>query len=293
MIRQNTASTNSLYAATLKENVPWRPLKKFYRAHTTFPSSNDIDTNYYLGHLFTINGEQIIIAPPNNIYQLKEEDTQILSIIPAQDTAMSIDIVYSVNTSIDASEGELMRNYIITNGQEMGTFDKEDQLYTTLVNKYNKTFTYGKHTIEQTLIGIQTVNIDTQPGAVVCIRTSSSDQEQYIMINDTGELLFDPNEEGVYITDFIILGFYVPRNKTRNRNNISDNLKNMAVDFDVSSDSKIYYNHQWRNCQDTDNITIKPDEITPVHPFVMNGYLVEYPISAMLNYNVLLQEVGY
>jgi len=39
---------------------------------------------------------------------------------------MSIDVIYSVNSSIDAAKEELMRNYITTNGQIIDTFEKTD-----------------------------------------------------------------------------------------------------------------------------------------------------------------------
>ena len=168
--------------------------------------------NIYLGWLFTINGEQIIISPPNNIYEIKEDsfsfkrDTQI---IPAKDTAMLVD--YRLIQVRQEDLSNLPKNIRINkiNGQLVGTYSQETQLISRINYKYKYTYELGADRIKRYVNGVNTISVDTEPGTIIYVKTNTMDNAQRFIVNHTGELNFDPMNSEVYIVSLKIVGINV------------------------------------------------------------------------------------
>ena len=127
-------------------------------------SSYDFN-NVYLGYLFEINGEQIIIAPPNNIYELKEDNLKLGSnttIIPAKDTAMTIDYIINLRIEDDISKVPKFIRTENVNAQLMGTFSSINELITRIKYQYRYTFkNENDDTVKRYVNGIKSVLVDT------------------------------------------------------------------------------------------------------------------------------------
>ena len=223
---------------------------KLYQMQSTY---NDI--NVYLGWLFTINGQQIIVAPPNNIYEIKEDNFLLhkqATIIPAKDTAMLIDyrLINVIEEDLTLSPKNIRIDRI--NGQLVGTYSKQNQIIASIRYKYKFTYQQGKERIKRFVDqGLSTVLVDTQPGAVIKLKTTAMDSEQRFVVNETGELNFDPNETTVYINKLIIEGINIPLELINNRgsyNSLSEVSSPVEKDLvEVNNKKYCYYRSKW--CQ--------------------------------------------
>ena len=182
---------------------------QLYQIQSTYNSQN-----IYLGTLFEIDGEQIIISPPNNIYELKDQGvnfTQKSVIKPAKDTALTVDFVAELTIEEDTSKVPKIIRTDSINGQLVGPFAYDTDLISQINYQYKQNFqdTDRNQVIKQHISGVKTVNIDTQPGTIVEIKTSAQQitQSAYtIIVNETGELFFDPGDPTYYIKNFKIKG---------------------------------------------------------------------------------------
>lgn len=178
------------------------------------------ENNVYLGTLFEINGQQIIVSYPNNIYELKDDNLRLASnttIIPAKDTIMTID--YKIKESYKEDVTSVPKRITIQDkiGQISGKYNFNSRLINQIKNKYTFTFykenekTADEELVKQYIDSILSISIDTQPGTVVNItmqdRTKdSSDLPTRLVINETGQLLFDPQNDQHHIINFSIVG---------------------------------------------------------------------------------------
>ena len=180
--------------------------------------------NIYLGWLFTINGKQIIISPPNNIYEIKEDIFSFkrdVQIIPAKDTAMLVD--YRLIEVIQEDLSNLPKKIRINkvNGQLVGTYSEETQLISRINYKYKYTYELGEDRIKRYVNGVNTISIDTEPGTIVYVKTNTMDSAQRFVVNHTGELFFDPMNTEVSITSLKITGLNINLKDCNNRGNVS------------------------------------------------------------------------
>lgn len=177
---------------------------KLYQIQSTY---NNV--NVYLGWLFTINGNQIIISHPNNIYELKEDTfnfSRNTKIIPAKDTAMLVD--FRLINVMEEDLSNLPKNIRIhkVNGQLIGTYSEQTELISRINYKYKYKYQNGKDRIERYVAGVNTVLVDTQPGTIIMLKTSVMNEQQRFVVNETGELNFDPNDSEIYIKSLRIIG---------------------------------------------------------------------------------------
>lgn len=175
-------------------------------------------TNVYLGWLFEINDKQIIISPPNNIYQLKDQNfffRKEVKIIPAKDTAMLIDYRLTKTIKEDTSKDPKIIRMHKVNGQLMGCFDEETELISRINYKYKYTYEKGTDKVKRAVNGVKTVLVDTEPGAVIKLKTSVMGQEERFVVNETGQLNFDPSVENVYISSLKVVGMNIPFDQNR------------------------------------------------------------------------------
>lgn len=208
-------------------------------------------TNVYLGWLFTIAGKQIIISPPNNIYELKEQDFSFgrnTKIIPAKDTAMLVDFRLINVMEEDLSTTPKNRRFHKVNGQLIGTYSEQIELISRINYKYKYKYQSGKDRIEREVNGVNTILVDTQPGTVIKLKTTASDTENRFVVNETGELNFDPNNSEVYIKSLKIAGINIPYEEQKDLGQIEslDNLTPITGNVATVDDQMYYYaNFKW------------------------------------------------
>lgn len=166
-------------------------------------------TNVYLGHLFTINGQQVIVSPPNNIYEIDNPQANIISIIPAKETALSISYRGLLKKEADTSKDPKNIRVDRVNGQLMGSFDEKDKIVQQIRYKYNYSYEQGKYKVKKYVNNINSILLDTDPGAIAKVSIKSSQDlnplESRFVVNHTGELNFDPGT-GAYINSFRLVG---------------------------------------------------------------------------------------
>lgn len=171
------------------------------------------NVNIYLGWLFTINGRQIIVSPPNNIYELKQtglilkKDSQI---IPAKDIAMLVD--YRLDNVIEQVVFDEPKNKVFNNinGQLIGTYDQDAEIISRIKYKYKYNYEKGLDQIKRKVNSVKTILVDTQPGTIIKIKSSKMDNYQKVVVNHTGEFNFDflsREDDDVSISQLFIIGF--------------------------------------------------------------------------------------
>lgn len=154
----------------------------------------------YLGTLFTINGEQIIISPPNNIYQINEVDV-IKSVIPAKDTYMNVD--YHITYVEQKYKKDNPKNIRVdrTNGQIYGHYSANTDVCANIKYKYR----FSQLDFKKYVQGIKSILIDTEPNTRITIKTTADPDGTDLIVNHTGELNIDFTQfADVYITSYII-----------------------------------------------------------------------------------------
>ena len=212
-------------------------------------------TNVYLGWLFEINNQSIIISPPNNVYQFKENDFSFkkdVKIIPAKDTAMLVDYRLTKTIREDTSKDPKVIRTHKVNSQLIGVFDQETELISRINYKYKYTYQKGTDKVKRAVNGVRTVLVDTEPGAIIKLKTSAMEQENRFIVNETGELNFDPNVENINITSLKIVGINIPFDQNRivpqQYFNLNENQtyskKRYLYEGDLKiEDEKYYYYH--------------------------------------------------
>ncbi len=216
--------------------------------------------NVYLGWLFTINGQQIIISPPNNVYEIKDDlfiYNQNFSVIPAKDTAMLVD--YRLVEVRQEDLTNLPKNIRIdkVNGQLMGTYSQDTQLISRINYKYKYTYESGSDKIERKVNGVQNISIDTEPGTVVYIKTSEMDQVQRFVINHTGEFTFDPMDSNIFITQLKIVGINVNLEDTNDKGVVQE-LSDVVYPKEgdrckINNQNYFFYRSDWYKATLTEN----------------------------------------
>ena len=208
------------------------------------------NTDVYLGTLFNfyINSNeaphQIIISPPNNIYEIKETDfsfSKYVKIVPAKDTLMSVD--YRLIDVIQEDLSNVPKNIQINkvNGQLIGTYTEKDNIVSQINVKYKYTYDQTEtKRIKRYVNGVNTISIDTQPGTIIKAKTTAdTDEPSRFIVNETGQLNFDPGLSTVYISHFKICGINVQKSKTNNRGVVSSSaLKDKYTSLSYDNQQK-------------------------------------------------------
>ncbi len=201
-----------------------------YQIESTYNSNN-----VYLGTLFEINGEQIIVSYPNNIYELKDDNLKLASnttIIPAKDTIMTVD--YKIYESHKEDLTNIPKRIISQKklAQIYGKYNKFSRIITQIKNKHTFSFTKinertgEEQIVRQYISGLISILIDTEPGTVVEVAIKNATDKnravlQRLVVNETGQLLIDPEDTSYNIVDFVIKGFCLEDRFLRNRGSFS------------------------------------------------------------------------
>ena len=253
IIRNNNIESirNNRYEDNIDQPIDYQ----LYQIESTYNG-----TNVYLGWLFTINGQQIIISPPNNIYEIKDDlfiYNQNFSVIPAKDTAMLVD--YRLVEVRQEDLTNLPKNIRIdkVNGQLMGTYSQDTQLISRINYKYKYTYESGSDRVERKVNGVQNVSIDTEPGTIVYIKTSEMDQTQRFVINHTGEFTFDPMDSNIFITQLKIVGINVNLEDTNDKGVVQE-LSDIVYPKEgdrckINNQNYFFYRSDWHKATLTEN----------------------------------------
>lgn len=214
------------------------------------------DQSVYLGHLFLINGRQIIISYPNNIYEIKDEQFSLNShagLIPAKKTIMTVDFRVVSRQEDDLSL--LAKNIRIrrTNGQLYGTYSESDQIINQVRAKYAYTYYQNNAKIKRYLHGVNSILVDTQPRTVIKVSTTANNVVYTFIVNETGQLRFDPENTGVSVSSLRIIGRNVPLIDLRDRGAVSDIntiVDPLQKDYCIMNGQYYcYYNSNWRTAE--------------------------------------------
>ena len=269
--------------------------------YTTYPlyqfessyKYNNITNNVYLGWLFTLkrnasdNGVQIIVAPPNNIYEIKEDTFQLnmnAQLIPAKDTAMLVDFRLIEVKAEDLST--LPKNIRINtvNGQLIGKYSENTELISDIYYKYRYEYTDvdTKERIVRFVNGVKTILIDTEPNTIVMIRTSKMDDENRFIVNANGQLNFDPMNNQINIVSFRIIGFNALYSQIRDRGTVNNfNQITAPLEGDIChKNNTIYYYHNGSWYFTTEYTTSSGSTSLDIH----------CPIDALIFYSTSVEE---
>ena len=286
----------------VKDDTPiLNPAKnKLYQLESTYTASNSKKyNNIYLGTLFTINDEQIIISPPNSIYELKDENLQLpatTSVIPAKDTVMTVDYRIAKYTATDISDIPKIIHNAMKLGQISGKCNPSQDLINQILSKYNVTYTDGKgNLIKQKGMKVKTISIDTDPGVVVKIKGytdsesglgGSNEEPSRFVINETGEFDFNPENSKVNIIKLQVYGRNVLKSKCRDRSNEENSLELITspCQYDVyySENEDIYYVFYKGEWQQADIINSEASE-----DYI--SFDIKVPVEAIILYTVQVE----
>ena len=270
--------------------------------------------NVYLGTLFEINGEQIIVSYPNNIYELKDDNLKLSSsttIIPAKDTVMTVD--YKIHESFKEDLTNIPKRITVEDrvGQIFGKYNIYSKILNEIKNKYTITYTMenertkNPEIIKQYIDSISSILIDTEPGTVIQVDLKGPNDRgaikpERLIVNETGELNIDPENSSFSFVNFSIKGFCLEDNFLRKREGESlEEIQNpLHGDFCIINNQYYtFYKSQWykssplteKEDDGNGNIIEKiiyRDQLNPEKPLFMDVFC---PVDAMIFYTIKLR----
>lgn len=155
--------------------------------------------DYYLGYLVYINQKPVIINP-EGIYELKGDNVKIISAYFPTETSFTIDYHLQLSQTEDKRTIVKSSNYYKKIGQYWGSFSYKDSIFQRLWEKY-----YIKYkSYIQTLLSVDEIKIDADPGTVVFIKESEDTDFQRHVVGPTGTLAL--KDENVSISGIYFAG---------------------------------------------------------------------------------------
>ena len=263
---------------------------------TPFTGTDTNNKDLILGWLLSIDNETILVQPPNNIYELKEDDLIISStsrIYPLKDTQMSIYFALQLNEELNSALIPISTTYYKLLGQLYRTFKPNKQaedIVKLLGTRYNRTNSTG--TEQFTFDALFNADIEAEPGTIVYAKSSVASEETKFVINETGNLFLEPGISGVNITTLHFEGRQIDIRYLdplyhwdeeyhydgaaaiqyfNNKHNNGSTQPATARDYDFYTDSEgihMFFNRQWYDC-------------TKVNDYI---YEIRCPVTAIVNY---------
>ena len=222
------------------------------------------ENNVYLGTLFEINGQQIIISYPNNIYELKDDNLRLASsttIVPIKDTVMTVD--YKIHESYKEDLSKIPKRVVVKDkiAQISGKYGSYSKILNQIRVKH--TFSYFQENnktkeeekVKQYIEAILAINVDTEPGAIIMVDTGQpSDQNikpspKRLIVNETGELRIDPEDSSYRIISFSIEGRTIDVRLLRNlgnKNSLEEIQNPLHGDYcQINGNYYTFYKSKW------------------------------------------------
>lgn len=217
------------------------------------PSSLESENmSMYMGYLAKINDKTIII-PPEGIYTLDNAELQVTSLEFPVETKVIIDYNIKLDYVVDVSQLVKNRNYYQKVGQVRGLFTEKDSFYNELWQKYYEQYT----SYTQTIVSIDQVRIEADPGTIVYIKEALDDNFDRHVIGETCSLSIGDTYSS--IDDMYFTGIHFEK-KTDNSNpvypryietgliaNNTDEIEapKQGEVYTVGLERKIWYNGEW------------------------------------------------
>ena len=242
-----------------------------------------------LGWLLYIDGVTVLVQPPNNIYELKDDALVLHSnsiIYPYKDCEMSVYYAAQINQEVDESNIPVSLSLITSIGQLWRVFTpntSQENIVSLLSNEY----TYNDRNTRYTFSSLKFADIEADPGTIIYARSTATSEDTKFIMNETGHLLLDPGISGVNIASLHFEGkefdfryvytgsdgeFSV--DKFIEIHNNGSTKPTHARDFDYYIDSELglqmFYHRKWRNA-------IKINDYT---------YDIQFPVEAIINYQI-------
>lgn len=246
----------------------------------TPPSLESKSKSLYMGYIAYINNKPIII-PPEGIYTLDNAELQVTSLYFPIDTSIIIDYNIKLDYVVDVNQLVKNRNYYQKVGQLRGLFKPEESVYEDLWSRYYEQYS----SYSQTLISIDNVNIEADPGVIVYIKEDLDEDYHRHVIGETCALMI--GDEYSTIDDIYFTGIHF-KEKTDNSNptypsfidtgliaNVFEDIENpqQGEVYIINSERYIYYNGQWYLLDDNNDI--------------------ECPVQAMIDYTCEIMKGMY
>ncbi len=262
---------------------------------TPFTGTDTTDKDLILGWLLQIDNQTILVQPPNNIYELKEDGLIINStstIAPLAETQMSVYYLVQLEEEVDSSLVPISISYYKINGQLYRTFDplsQSDNVINLLKNKYSRSESEEE---QYELDSVFTVDIEAEPGTVFYAQSSVASEPTKFVINENGNLYLDPGVAGVtiknlycggreidtryldphYTWDGLFEPLYDNGNWFDDLHNKGNTKPEIPQEFDDDNDGTqldMFYRHVWSPCTKQDNI-----------------FNIQCPVFAIINYQI-------
>ena len=254
------------------------------------------DKGYTVGWLIRLNDQTILLEPPNNIYELKGDDTYLssnTSVVPLAQTTMQVDFVVNLIKEQDSSRVPIKMTYKKINGQYINRFKSNENIIDTLWYKYYIDFYASNREDEEEdyyeqIIKVFNIEVEAEPGVIVQARSSafSRDRLSKMVIGETGRLLVDPGSKEYSIEDMYITGRRIDARYLINKVEIAvdeeekykafRDYKDALVDSTQYNKSTLY---QFNQLHDYSGQSI------PLKPKQYDYYIDSNPIKSKMFYN--------
>ena len=175
-----------------------------------------------LGWVLNIKGNNnsennnILISPPNNIYELKGKNIRFGSdsvISTPKGISATIDFLIHLSKSLDISRTPISYVYKNVLGQLRDGFVSSSNIITRIWYKYYIDLYEARSETGdryyQRIRNISTINIDADPGAIVYVKSNVMSNLSKFIINETGELFLDPGLAEASISDLYLKGYQI------------------------------------------------------------------------------------
>ena len=247
---------------------------------------DEVDEETLLGTLVKIGNTTVLIEYPNNIYQIKGDNVAIDSgwqITPLKNTKMLIDMTVSLSQSVSNARIATTLVYKAVNGQLFGTFRNRESLPNKIWYKYYLDLFGAKpENVEKTYYVkvnvLYNLNIDAEPGTVLYAQSNTDHKLRRFVIDETGQLFIDPDEDNGYLTQAYFYGINIQKRFLHNKGTEKPQYP-IQLDYylENGTDAFIYYNGQWRAGVQQDNGT---------------SYDIPCTVEAIVNYYIQTEK-GY
>ena len=239
-----------------------------------------VDENTLLGTLININGQNILIEPPNNIYQIRGSDVSITSswnITPLKDTKILLDFVIELSEEKDTSNIANSLIYKSVMGQLFGNFNSKSSLWNTIYQKYHEDLDEYYLKVNS----LKNIDVEANQGTIIYVQTKADSNYQKLIIDETNQLFIDPGDNTSTITDAYFYGVSIEARKLNNHQGMINSSKPTVVtQLSAYEDgvAHIFYNGKWWPAAYLPNT---------------KTYEIACPVNAIVNYQIETQKGIY
>ena len=269
---------------------------------TPFTGKDTTGKDLILGWLLSIDGQTILVQPPNHIYELKEDDLIISStsvIMPLADCQMNIYFGIQLDEELDVSLTPISTTFYQINGQLYRIF-KPDQVGENVINLLTNKYSISNDDMTEVyeFDALFSADIEAEPGTIIYARSSATNEDTKFVMNKTGNLLLEPGISGIKINSLHFEGrqfdiryldplYYWDGIHNYNEKecvqHFLDKYDNgtsqpaTAQDYDFYLGTKddqpqlyMFFNREWRECTKVSDVI----------------YEIKCPVTAIVNYSI-------